>query len=145
MLSALTHLGCLVSHSKDRTAYLPNGLPDRDNVTRINNRVVAGSPRTNFPMREDMSLQIARIIRKVLQVPRRTEEPVKMVRYPQEEGDIKATLLSARIDWIMNQLKQSKTVANNLAQEELANFFRPEELNLQDPLGSLNEVNLYSL
>ena len=139
-MSALTHLGNLVVNIKDRPAYKKDGTPLRDPETGLNERVIIGSPRTYFPLREDMTLQISKLIRKSLQVPHRPSEPVKMVRYPQEEGDLKSKLLQARINWLTDSLKQPHADAKALAAEELESFFRPEGLDTQDPLGSLTEV-----
>ena len=140
-MSALTHLGCLTVHSTDRASYLKTGKPDLNAETGIIERVVVGSPRISFPIREDMRLQIMKIIRKTLQVDRRSETPLKTVRYPREEGELKANLLQERKNWLVSMLKKSKKDAHAFAMAELENFFQQEDIDAQDPLGSLTEVS----
>ena len=141
VISALTHTGNLVPHSKDRTAYKPNGTPVMNDYTKIAEKFVEGSPRLLFPIREDMKLQIMAIIRKVLQVNDTVVVPTKRVRYPQEEGDKKAKLISQRINWLVECLNASREDAQSLATKEYYHFFQPENLDEEDPLGSINEVN----
>ena len=140
LMSALTHTGCLIPHTKDRTSYDENGNLDIDKETGLAEKCVIGSPRLYFPIREDMKLQIMQIIRKTLQVDRRPDVPNKLVRYPQEVGDTKAQLMNRRTTWLVNCLKQPRKQAQDLATMELYNFFQPENLDHQDPLGSLTEV-----
>ena len=140
-ISALTHLNCLVPHSKDRPSYNRDGSPDVNPDTKMTNRVLANSPRINFPIREDFKLLIRKAILKSLQVKRRAEEPHKWIRYPQEEGELKANLLTERIAWLMQTLDQSRQEATNTARQEMANFYKSEELDEQDPLGTLAEVS----
>ena len=140
-ISSLAHTGNLVVHTKDRPAYKLSGLPDVDYNTKIANRVIIGSPRISFPIREDMRLQIMKIVRKVLQVDSRSEVPFKDIRYPREEGQKKAALLEARKNWLVSLLKQSKQEAHAFAMAELENFFQQEDIDHHDPLGSLTEVS----
>ena len=144
-MSALSHLGNLIPHTKDRTSYDENGKLDVNPETGLAEKCVIGSPRLHFPIREDMKIQIMQIIRKTLQVDRRPDVPHKVVRYPQEVGKTKANLMSRRIFWLMDCLKQSRKDAQDLATKEYFNFFQPENLDPQDPLGSLTEVNLDSI
>ena len=141
-MSALAHMGNIIRNSTDRTAYTLSGLPDIDPETGLNNKVIIGSSRFSFPIREDMKLQIMKIVRKVLQVNTRTETPFKDIRYPREEGMKKAALLEARKNWLVSILKQSKQEAHAFAMSELENFFQQEDIDVQDPLGSLTEVNV---
>ena len=76
-MSALTHVGNLVPHSKDRTAYLPDGKLWVNDETGVAEKFLEGSPRVYFPLREDMKLQIMRIIRHVLQVNDNVAVPAK--------------------------------------------------------------------
>ena len=138
--SALAHMGNIIVNSTDRPALTFAGLPDIDNRTGHQNRTVAGTSRISFPIREDMRLQIMTIVRKVLQVDNRVETPFKDIRYPREEGEKKANLLQARKNWLVALLKQSKQEAHAFAMEELENFFQQEDIDVQDPLGSLDEV-----
>ena len=131
----------MVPHTKDRPAYQENGKPDKNPETGIIDRFVTNSPRLFFPQREDFKLIIRSAILKSLQVPRRCEQPYKFIRYPKSEGSLKADLLEARINWLMNNLKQSKFDAKLTATEELANFYSSEALDEQDPLGSLTQVS----
>ena len=133
-------MGCIIRNSKDRTAYTLSGQPDTDPETGLNNKVIIGSSRFSFPIREDMRLQIMKIVRKVLQVDSRSDTPFKNVRYPREEGKKKAILLEARKNWLVSILKQSKKEAQAFAMAELENFFQQEDFDVQDPLGSLTEV-----
>ena len=139
-MSALAHMGNVISNSKDRSAYTLSGLPDTDPETGLLNKVVVGSSRASFPIREDMKLQIMKIVRKALQVDSRTETPFKNIRYPREEGKAKAALLQERKNWLVSMLKQSKHEAQAFAMAELENFFQQDDLDVQDPLGSLTEV-----
>ena len=139
-ISALAHMGNLIVHTKDRPNYTFSGLPDVDSQTGLANRVIIGSPRVAFPIREDMRLQIMKIVRNVLQVNSRTDMPLKDIRYPREEGQKKAALLEARKNWLISLLKQSKQEAHAFAMAELENFFQQEDIDFQDPLGSLTEV-----
>ena len=145
LMSALTHLGNLIPHSKDRTSYNEEGKLDVNKSTGLAEKCVIGSPRLHFPIREDMKIQVMQIIRKTLQVDRRPDEPSKFVRYPQEVGEIKANLMNRRIAWLMDRLKQSRKNAQDIATKEYFNFFQPENLDPQDPLGSLTEVILYKV
>ena len=81
------------------------------------------------------------IVRKVLQVNSRTDTPLKNIRYPREEGGKKAALLQERKNWLINLLKQSKQEAHEFAKKELENFFQQEDIDFQDPLGSLTNVS----
>lgn len=139
-MSALTHVGNLVPHSKDRTAYYPNGKLWTNEDTGLAEKFLEGSPRIYFPLREDMKLQIMRIIRHVLQVSDNVAVPAKMVRYPQEEGDKKAKLLDQRIKWLVECLKTSRTEAQDLATKEYFHFFQPENIDEEDPLGSITDL-----
>jgi len=140
VISALTHTGNLVPHSKERTAYFPDGKLQVNEETGLAEKFLEGSPRLYFPIREDMKLQIMQIIRHVLQVNDNVAVPTKWVRYPQEEGDLKAKLLDQRIKWLIECLKISRTDAQELATKEYYHFFQPEGINRRDPLGSLTEV-----
>ena len=139
-MSALAHMGNIVINQSDRQAYTLTGLPDIDRETGTQNRVVIGSSRVSYPIREDMRLQIMKIVRKALQVNSRTETPLKNIRYPREEGGKKATLLQERKNWLVHLLKQTKQDAHEFAKRELENFFQQEDIDFQDPLGSLAEV-----
>ena len=142
LMSALTHTGNLIPHTTDRTSYNEEAKLDVNEETGKAEKCVIGSPRLHFPIREDMKIQIMQIVRNALQVDSRPAVPSKMVRYPQEVGDEKAKLMNRRIYWLMDRLKQTRTAAQDLATEEYLNFFQPENLDPQDPLGSLTEVNL---
>ena len=143
VMSALTHVGNLVPHSTDRTAFFPNGNLIVNEETGYAEKFLAGSPRLYFPLREDMKIQITKIIRHVLQVNDNVAVPAKWVRYPQEEGDKKAKLLDQRIKWLVECLKTSRKDAQDLATKEYFHFFQPEDIDEEDPLGSLTEVSFY--
>ena len=145
VMSALTHLGNLVPHSKDRTAYFQDGKLITNDETGIAEKFLEGSPRLYFPLREDMKIQIMKIIRHVLQVNDNVAVPAKFVRYPQEEGDKKAKLLDQRIKWLVECLKTSRSDAQELATKEYFHLFQPEDIDETDPLGSITEVNFISL
>ena len=143
LLAGTTHLGNLVPNVKERNAYTSEGKPIKDGRTGIQERCLVNSPRAHFPIREDLK----GIIRKIfdqLQVPRRTEKPVKMVRYPQEEGKKKANMQNERIQWLMAGLNHTRPEAQQLAAQEFLNFNQPdgEMLDEQDPLGTLDQVKL---
>ena len=140
-MSAIAHMGNIIVNQSDRPAYTLTGLPDTDPESGLQNRVVIGSSRASFPIREDMRLQIMKIVRKALQVNSRTDTPLKNIRYPREEGGKKANLLQERKNWLIQLLKQSKQEAHGFAMKELENFFQQEDIDFQDPLGSLNDVS----
>ena len=106
-------------------------------------RAVTGAARMHFPLRENLKT-IIRECADELMVDQRSEVPYKYIRYPQEEGELKADLMQARIQWLMNGLKHNRKEANELAKKELENFFNPEGLDENDPLGSLDEVIISS-
>ena len=141
-LSHVCHLGNLIPHSRDRPDYKMDGSPNADSTTQVINRVAIGSARMHFPIREDFR-QLIKEVYDELQVDKKSARPYKWVRYPQEEGEIKANLLNSRIKWLTDALKHSRKDAQDLAKRELANFFNPEAINEDDPLGSLFEVSLY--
>ena len=140
-LSAITHLGNLVPHSTDRTAYTPEGKPIKNNTTNLAEKHIIGSPRLGFPVREDFRL-IIREVYENLQVNKRAQKPYKFVRYPISKGNFKAEQLQQRTEWLVNALHHSRKEAQELAAFELENFFLPEDVDPQDPLGSLSQVNL---
>ena len=146
LLSATTHLGNMIPHSRERPAYTADGKPVINQDTGIQNKVLVDSPRMYFPLREDVKC----IIRKAfdaLQVNRVSETPHKIMRYPQEEGDYKMGMQNARIKWLMDGLNHTREEAKELAALELEYFFQPEKdmVDSQDPLGSLTQVILYQL
>ena len=149
-LSATTHLGNMVAHSTDRPVYTYQGQPVKNTTTNIIEKHVVGSPRLGFPIREDFRL-IIREVHEALQVNKRANQPYKKVRYPQtsakfgevQPGEFKAEQLQARINWLMDALHHSNKEARDLATLEFENFFQPEELDHQDPLGSLSQVSIY--
>ena len=140
-LSATTHLGNLVTHSCDRPVYTAKGVPVMNEHTRLIERHLVGSPRNDFPIREDFRL-IIREVYESLQVNKRSEQPFKRVRYPQSKGEFKANQLQQRIKWLMDALNHTREESQELATLELENFFQPEDVDPQDPLGSLSQVIL---
>ena len=138
-LSATTHLGNLVAHSCDRPVYSAKGTPVINEHTRLIERHLVGSPRLHFPIREDFRL-IIREVYESLQVNKRSEQPFKRVRYPQSKGEFKANQLQQRITWLVDALNHTREEAQELATLELENFFNPEDVDPQDPLGSLSQV-----
>ena len=142
-LSAICHLGNLIPNSKDRSAYHADGRPNENEVTRVVERNIKGAPRPFFPIREDFRGLIEEVYDD-LQVNSKSEVPWKMVRYPVADGDKKAKMMEARIKWMVTRMKSPRPIAQHLAEREFYYFFNPEELDHQDPLGSLTEVNCLS-
>ena len=140
-LSALCHLGNLIPSTKDRPNYNQDGVADKNDVTQLIERTVIGAPRPYWPRREDIKCLIEELY-DTLQVDSKRECPWKMVRYPQEEGEFTANMKEERIKWILDALKLSRPEAKKLVLQEMTNFFNPEMVDEQDPLGSLTEVNL---
>ena len=140
-LSAVAHLGNLVPNTIDRPAYNSNGTPVIDRSTGIQDKCLKGSPRAHFPIREDTKSIIRKVIDQ-LQVAKRADQPVKFVRYPQEEGELKSNLQNERIKWLMDGLNHSRIESKHLAMEELENLFQPDcdAIDEQDPLGTLSKV-----
>ena len=146
LLSATTHLGNMIPHTRERPSYTSDGKAVINPDTGIQSKVLVDSPRMYFPLREDVKC----IIRKAmdsLQVNRVSETPIKIVRYPQEEGEFKMEMQNARIKWLMDGLNHTRAEAKELAASELEYFFQPEKdmLDQQDPLGSLTQVRSRSL
>ena len=139
-MSALTHLGNLVPHSTDRNAYKKDGTPFIDYSTGIINKVIVGSARQYFGQREDTKLLCRTAILKSLQVPRSSDQPIKNIRYPTEEGEAKADFLVDRINWLVDNMKHCRQEAQLMAMDEMSSFFQSENLDEQDPLGSLTEL-----
>ena len=139
MLSAFCHLGNLIPHSKDRPDIRRDGSPFVNFHTGIQERSMIGAPRSYWPMREDTKLR-CRDVYDDLQVKSVEAEPWRWVRYPTEDGNAKATLQNERIQWLMNGLKHSRKEAADLAEKEFFHFFNANELEEDDPLGSLTEV-----
>ena len=141
-LSALAHLGNLIPSTKDRPSYNQNGEAQRNEVTNLIEKNIVGAPRPYWPRREDIKCLIEDVL-DGLQVDSKRECPFKVVRYPQEEGEFTAKMKEQRIKWLLEALKvNSRQDAKDLAMKELANFFNPEALDHQDPLGSLSEVSI---
>ena len=138
-LSAICHLGNLIPNSKDRTAYNYDGTPNENEVTKYIERNIKGAPRPFFPIREDFRGLIEEVYDD-LQVDSKSEVPFKVVRYPVADGDKKANMMEERIKWMVTRLKHPRQLAQRLAEREFYHFFNPEELDHQDPLGSLTEV-----
>lgn len=142
LLSATTHLGNMIPHSRERASYSEDGKAIRNDETGAQEKVIVDSPRMYFPLREDTKCVIRKLFDS-LQVARASEQSHKIMRYPQEEGEFKADMQELRIKWIMDCLQTSRPEAKELAGMELEFFSQPEkeDLDEQDPLGSLTKVN----
>ena len=140
-LSAICHLNCLIPSTKDLPNYNQKGEADKNDVTKLIEKTVIGAPRPFWPRREDVKCLVEEVYDH-LQVDSKRECPWKMVRYPLEEGEFAANMKDERIAWMMDALKmESKSEAKALVLKEMANFYSPDALDEQDPLGSLTAVS----